>query len=147
MKTSFKKILMITLTLLALALGANGVTPVHAATFIVTNLNDSGAGSLRQAIADADAAVGTDTITFSVSGTIMLESRLAYIHDPAGLTIDGSGQTVTIDGGGYQVLYVVSGASLTLEHLTITNGHTVLYGGGIWNDNGTLDSWTLYLKK
>ena len=35
----------------------------------VTNTNDSGAGSLRQAILDANAAPGVDTITFNIAGT------------------------------------------------------------------------------
>ncbi len=40
------------------------------ATFAVTNLGDSGAGSLRQAILLADATPGLSTIDFSVAGTI-----------------------------------------------------------------------------
>ena len=38
-----------------------------AATFTVTNTNDSGAGSLRQAITDANNAPGADTITFNIA--------------------------------------------------------------------------------
>lgn len=43
-------------------------TPWHGllATFAVTNTNDSGAGSLRQAILDANANVGYDTISFNI---------------------------------------------------------------------------------
>ncbi|MFB3079708.1 MAG: hypothetical protein ACE1Y4_17060, partial [Lysobacterales bacterium] len=37
--------------------------------FTVTNTADSGAGSLRQAILDANAAAGTDTIKFNIPGT------------------------------------------------------------------------------
>ena len=37
--------------------------------FTVTNTDDSGAGSLRQAILDANAAAGTDTINFNIPGT------------------------------------------------------------------------------
>ena len=40
----------------------------QAATFTVTNTNDAGAGSLRQAIADANVAAGLDTIAFNVTG-------------------------------------------------------------------------------
>ncbi len=40
-----------------------------AATFTVTNTNDSGAGSLRQAILDANGSPGTDTIAFAVVGS------------------------------------------------------------------------------
>jgi hypothetical protein len=35
-----------------------------AATFTVINLNDSGAGSLRKAVADSNTNVGDDTIIF-----------------------------------------------------------------------------------
>ena len=46
--------------------------PVHAATIIVTNTNDSGPGSLRQALAVANDG---DRIIFAVTGTITLTSR------------------------------------------------------------------------
>src|SRR5947207_15931209 len=48
-------------------LGLAPVLPL-ACTFTVTNTNDSGAGSLRQAILDANANLGTDSICFSVPG-------------------------------------------------------------------------------
>ena len=48
------------------------------ATFTVVNLNDSGAGSLRAAIeaSNAEPAGVTNTIEFSVTGTIVLASDL-----------------------------------------------------------------------
>jgi len=116
-----------------LALCANGVTPAHAATFTVINLNDSGDGSLRQAITDANASPGADTITFNVSGMITCYSRLPIITDAAGLTIDGTGQTVMISGDfTHQVFFVTIGASLTLENLTIAFGNSAT-GGGVEN--------------
>ena len=45
--------------------------PVHAATITVTNTNDSGPGSLRHALANAN---NLDTINFAVTGTIALTS-------------------------------------------------------------------------
>ena len=51
----------------ALILGA--VVPAAAATFTVTNTNDSGAGSLRQAITDANASRGADVILFNIAGS------------------------------------------------------------------------------
>ncbi|MBI5957473.1 MAG: hypothetical protein HY866_01970, partial [Chloroflexi bacterium] len=52
-------------------------------TFIVTNTDDSGPGSLRQAILDANAHPGADTINFNISGagphTINLLSPLPDI--------------------------------------------------------------------
>src|SRR6185369_13549143 len=62
-----------------------------AATFTVTNTNDSGAGSLRQAILDANAAAGADTIAFDIPGT-GVHTIVPFLPLPAiteGLTIDG----------------------------------------------------------
>ncbi len=54
----------------ALALGLGGaVGAARGATFTVTNTNDSGAGSLRQAILDANAAAGADDIAFDIPGS------------------------------------------------------------------------------
>ena len=119
--------------LLAVILTLAGPASVaRAASFVVTNLNDSGAGSLRQAIADANASAGADAITFSVSGTILLSSTLPAITD-AGLTIDGEGQSITISGNNaVRVMEVAVGAALTVRNLTISGG-TAAAGGGIYN--------------
>lgn len=61
---------------------------VSAAIFTVTNLNDFGAGSFRQAITDANAFPGLDQIVFTVAGTINVNSALPLINDP--VIIDGS---------------------------------------------------------
>ena len=58
-------------TQLPLALLYAAVIPVHATTITVTNTNDSGPGSLRQALANANDG---DTINFAVTGTIGLTS-------------------------------------------------------------------------
>ena len=60
-------------------------------TYTVTTTADSGAGTLRQAILDANANAGPDTIAFNIAGsgvhTITLASALAPITSP--VTIDG----------------------------------------------------------
>jgi trimeric autotransporter adhesin len=66
--------------------------------FTVTNTNDSGAGSLRQAIVNANALAGIDTITFDIAGsgvqTITLASALPVITDA--VVIDGTTQTTSV---------------------------------------------------
>lgn len=77
---------------LTLLLGCQ-LTARAATTFVVTNTNDSGPGSLRQAILDANANAGSDVITFNIGSglkTIMLASRLPEISDP--VVIDGTTQ-------------------------------------------------------
>jgi hypothetical protein len=69
--------------------------PAHAKDFTVTNTNDSGNGSLRQAIEDANASKGKDTIKFNIGGgsgvkTILPASDLPDITDP--VVIDGYSQ-------------------------------------------------------
>lgn len=101
--------------------------------FTVTNTNDAGPGSLRQALADATPDA---TITFATGlagATISLQTPLAFA---APLTIEGPPDGgITLDGRGVvQVLDIASGPSAastaTLRNLTVTNGRAVA-GGGI----------------
>ena len=119
--------------LLLLVLGM----PAEAATYVVSNLNDSGAGSLRQAIIDADAHLGDDTIVFTVSGTIALSDTLhTNTNDTATLTIDGAGHMITVSGGGNVRVMTVDGGSLTLKNLTLADGNG--FNGGAIDSDGTL---------
>jgi hypothetical protein len=119
-------------------------SPAWAATYTVSNANDTGAGSLRQAIIDANTSTGvTDTINFSLgsSATITLGSQLPTITGtyPAELIIDGGSADITISGANqYRVFEVDSGAKLTLSNLTVANGASDDVGGGIYN-HGTLE--------
>src|SRR6266511_885838 len=66
----------------------------HAATITVTNTNDSGAGSLRQALIDASDG---DTITFAVSGTIVLTSGELLVDKSITIPGPGAGR-LAVDG-------------------------------------------------
>lgn len=57
----------VTALLVALVLPVVSIATVHAATFQVTNTNDTGSGSLRNAIIQANGSPGS-TITFNVGG-------------------------------------------------------------------------------
>ncbi len=82
-------------------------------TFTVTNTNDSGPGSLRQAILDANATAGKDSIAFNIPGTgvrtIKPASALPQITDP--LIIDG----YTQPGASPNTLAVGENAVLLIE--------------------------------
>ena len=77
-------------------------------TYTVTNANDSGAGSLRQAILDANAHAGADTVVFKIGSgakTINLAKGLPALGDK--LTLDASTQPgyagkplITLNGAG-----------------------------------------------
>ena len=68
------KIRVLLAAVLGLALGTT-----QAATFTVSITDDSGPGSLRQAILDAKAILGGGVIAFTTTGTITLVSPLPLI--------------------------------------------------------------------
>ncbi|MCL1472975.1 hypothetical protein LAY57_20120, partial [Argonema antarcticum A004/B2] len=76
------------------ATNKSGSVTIAQNDFAVTNTNDSGEGSLRQAITNANAIAGTDTITFNISGagphTISPTSALPTITQA--VIIDGYSQ-------------------------------------------------------
>ena len=80
---------------LFLATGLLALSAATATTYTVTTTADTGPGSLRQAITDANGGVGADTIAFNIVGsgvqTIAPASALPKITD--GVTIDGYTQT------------------------------------------------------
>jgi hypothetical protein len=93
-------------------------------TFTVTNLLDSGAGSLRQAILDANATAGAGLVNFApgVTGTIALTSGELDITDD--LTIVGPGAvSLTVSGNNAsRVFNVAAGTTDAISGLTISNG-------------------------
>ena len=125
--------------------------PLSAATFTVTTTADFGAGSLRQAILDANAAAGADTIAFNIVGggvhTIALATELPDITDP--VTIDGYTQSgsspntndtsqglntvlrIEIDGsaiGGLSICLDIDASNTTIKGLVINGcGSTGIY--------------------
>src|SRR5688572_30839251 len=125
--------------------GDGKLITASAATITVTNTNDSGAGSLRQAIADV-AAGGTINFgpdIFATSQTITLTSGQLVIDK--NLTIQGPGAgRLSISGNNLsRVFFINSGVTATLDGITISNGNPSGDpfvngdGGGIFN-NGSL---------
>ncbi|WP_193195738.1 choice-of-anchor Q domain-containing protein [Nostoc sp. MG11] len=115
-------------------------------TFSVTNTNDSGSGSLRQAILDANSLVGKNIINFNgvfadnITDVITLAGSSLSITDD--LIIDGTrANWLTVSGNNAsRVFEISSGITVDIEGLTIANGYNSFVdtgGGGILNA-GTL---------
>lgn len=96
---------------------------------VVSNTNDTGAGSLRAALA---AATPGEVITFSVTGTITLTSGHLTINQNQTVTGPGSG-SLTISGGGTSRVFNVTGGIVTITGLTLSNGAET-DGGIIYNE-------------
>ena len=106
--------------------------PARAAAYVVTNTNDSGPGSLREAILNANASAGADVITFDLSGcpcSIGLASTLTVNN---ALTIYGPGASqLALDGGSAVQVIATTNVPVSISDLTIRNGMAASTGGGI----------------
>ena len=106
------------------------VMPARASTITVTDTNDSGSGSLRQALRVANDG---DTINFAVTGTIVLTSGGLPVNK--NVTISGPGKDqLSVDGNQALLVFgVFPDKAATISGLTIRNAQT-----GIWNEGGHL---------
>ena len=117
------------------------ISVAWADTITVTNTNDSGPGSLRDALATANDG---DTIDATgISGTILLTSgELQITHS---VTINGLGaDNLAVDGNAQSLVFNVNLVkTVTIFGLTITNGN----GGGIFNLRRWADSEQLHCQR
>ncbi len=145
------------LAALGLALAAS---PLLAATFTVTNTADSGAGSLRQAILDANANPGADTIAFNVTGSgVHTIAPLSTMIITDAVTIDGFTQAgsspntllvgndaaymVEIDAGGTAGnVFNVFTSGATIRGLLINRSAGTTFSINLGNDdNHVIGNW------
>lgn len=126
-------------------------------TFTVMNTNDSGAGSLRQAVLDANAASGADIVEFDASlqnSTIALTSGFIQITDALtirGVDANGNRLGIGISAGSTSRHFVFSDVNsandfvASMSDLTLFAGVSAnTSGGAIFNaENLTLDRMTL----
>ena len=122
-RPSFTLILPRFLLLLGLLVGLSVVlagvnTRAHAHPASTITVSDcSSESALSTAIGSA---ISGDTINFSCNGTIPITTTLTISKN---LTLDGSGQSVTLDGQNQvRVLLVNSGVNFTLNALTVAHG-------------------------
>ncbi len=114
----------------SVVLPVNQIKVAYAANFTVSNLNDSGAGSLRQAILDANASLGADVISFnsSLNGKIAVTSSvLPAITDE--LIIDGDNR-VGIEGSALSAAQDNDGLAIRADNCQISNFTIEGFAGG-----------------
>lgn len=114
-----------------------------AATFTVTNTTDSGTGSLRQALLDANENPGLDTIVFNIGSgvqTVALSTDLPRITDP--VIIDATTQPgytgnpiieLTRTPGGFSSGFTIDAGNTTIRGFVINNfasGGIAMYNNG-----------------
>ncbi len=98
------------------------ITEADATTFTVTNASATGAGSLRQAVLDANAAGGADTITFAPGVTGTIKPGALTITGPTTISGPGAG-VLTVSGDNTTRPFEIAGtASVTISGLTIADG-------------------------
>jgi hypothetical protein len=131
------------LTLVGALLVAVVVTPAGGAEFAVTNTNDAGAGSLRDAVAQAESTAGDDAVVVPAGlGTITLTSGpIVYGAGALGiLTVQGNGVTVDA-GGGSNVIDNQSAELVNLDAITFTGASNEAVNtntGGLLITNSTI---------
>ncbi len=122
-------------------------------TFTVMNTNDAGAGSLRQAVIDANTVTGADIVEFDASlrgSTIALTTGSIQITDALtlrGVDSDGNRLGISVSGSFLNRHFVVtdgngaSDFSASISDLALHSGVAVgTFGGAIFNaENLTLD--------
>lgn len=116
-------------------------TPAAALSYPVTSTDDSGPGTLRAAIADANAHAGADSISIEANGTIELQSPLQVIFDPVSIFgYDPNLLEVRRAAGaeGFSIFgFSTDAGGSYLSGLTVSNGRAE-FGGGIRNAEGSL---------
>jgi hypothetical protein len=110
-------------------------------SLVVSNTNESGAGSLRQSILDIDANVGditegTNVITFAtnVNGTITLTNGELLISRDLALIGPGANR-LAVSGNHASRVFHITNATVSISGLTISNGRADVGGGGVFNQN------------
>ncbi|RYD21545.1 MAG: hypothetical protein EOP88_11010, partial [Verrucomicrobiaceae bacterium] len=123
----------------------NAVVNIAANGFAVVNTNDSGKGSLRQAVLNANTLAGANTTTFegavftdNVADTITLTG--GELDLTSEITVAGPGaELLTVSAGGTSRILDIAGAGVLLEGLTLSNGNgagdrSSGQGGAVFHD-------------
>lgn len=122
-----------------------------ALSYPVTNRDDSGEGSLREAILNANSHMGADSISIGVTGTINLKTALPPISEDVAIAGPGADDlTVRREAfAAFRIFDFADGVTASLSGLTVANGLVEgggPGGGGISNGSGSLTLTGVFLK-
>ena len=114
-------------------------------SFLVTNVNDMGAGSLRDAVtnAPANSDILFDSSVFNVARTITLLTGELVINKNLNIIAPGA-NLLTLSGNNASRVFNVngSGSTVSLSGMTITAGNSSGGGGGVFNASSSTLSVT-----
>jgi len=118
-------------------------TDMSAATFVVDHTDNAGPGSLRQAIANANAAPGADTIAF---GALFQSPQTITLATPITIRGDAGADTLTITGPGTNLLTIRSSGDITVRvfiHGANNSGDTLSISGITFAQSagGNIQNW------
>src|SRR5262249_40644009 len=136
--------------------GSYDIGAVEGVAYMVTNINDSGGGSLRQAVDDANSSSSADVLLFSrlfnsaptltpTTDPPPLAGTALDLTDSATTLVAGPGAgLLTVSGNNVRrVFNIDTGASAVMSGLKITGGNAAGQGGGGVNNLGTLTLTTV----
>jgi hypothetical protein len=124
-----------------------GAVEFGSATLLVTNINDSGPGSLRQVIVDAS-SLEQDTVTFATNVTNVITLTTGPLVISKGLNINGPGaNNLAISGNNSSRVFHITHGLFFVSDVTIANGLTANgSGGGILVDAGYLSIYKCQIR-
>ncbi len=128
----------------------------HASNFTVTNANDAGPGSLRQAITDANAdANAPHTITIQASGSssfdIVLQSALPFVTRSLTLRSEQPSTLIRVPAEGFLRFTRLGGGAFQMSNLRVFRDSsitsTIARGGCLSStDASGVNGWTMFIE-
>lgn len=106
----------------------HAATPAPAGSVTVSNCNDDGAGSLREAIANAASGDTIDLTSMSCSDITLTTGALVVLQN--NLSLQGPTDGITIGADDQSEVFVhIGGGYLSLDHLSIEHGAKYMNAG------------------
>ncbi|MFE5407151.1 hypothetical protein ACFQ9Z_38975 [Streptomyces sp. NPDC056580] len=132
-----------------------------AAASVSRTMTSCNGAQLQQAVAQVNSAPGGGSVKLKRGCTYKLTQAdpvgtpngFVQITNSSGVTILGNGATIKRDSASkFRFFEVLSGGVLTLDHVTLTNGHAAspanaAVGGAVWLHGGQVTISRSYLKR